>query len=363
MHHELTIVIPTYNERENIRPLITCLESALAGIVWEIIFVDDDSPDGTAALIRDLACTDQRIRCVQRLGRKGLSSACIEGILASSAPFIAVMDADMQHDESLLPGMLAALKNQPLDIVIGSRYIPGGSTGTLSAARIRISRVATFLSRLVLRQSISDPMSGFFMLRRDFFESVMRRLSGRGFKILLDLLVSSGGKVRFSEYPYVMRTRTHGESKLGAAVVWEYLMLLLYKGMGRLVPARFISFAAVGGSGIFVNIFFLWLFHRLLAVDFVLAQAGATVVAMTSNYILNNHFTFREKKLGGWKFFHGLLSFYLACSVGAIINVAVADLIYLRNLPWWLAGLAGAVAGVVWNYAMTSTFTWREQQP
>jgi dolichol-phosphate mannosyltransferase len=361
LNTELAIIIPTYNERENIQAMVTCLETALHGINWEIICVDDDSPDGTAELVRKLSQSDKRVRCVQRIKRRGLSSACIEGILASSAPYIAVMDADMQHDERILPGMLAALKNQPLDIIIGSRYIEGGSTGNLSPSRVWVSRVATSLSRLVLSQTITDPMSGFFMLRRSFFEKVMRQLSGRGFKILLDILVSAGSDVRFNEQPYNMRSRTHGESKLGTVVIWEYLMLLLYKGLGRIIPARFISFAAVGFSGIFVNIFFLWILHRIYAADFVLSQTVATLIAMTSNYILNNQFTFSEQKLRGRRFFYGLFSFYLSCAMGAIINVAVADMFYLKAFPWWLAGLAGTVAGVIWNYAMTSTFTWRTQ--
>ena len=359
MNGELAIIIPTYNERENIQAMVRGIDSALQGIDWEIIFVDDDSPDGTAAAVRSLGQIDRRVRCLQRLNRKGLASACIEGMLASSSPYIAVMDADMQHDEGTLPRMLSALKNQPLDIVIGSRYIQGGSTGNLSPSRVWISRVATGLSRLVLHRPISDPMSGFFMLRRSFFEGVMRKLSGRGFKILLDILVSAGSNVSFSEQPYNMRSRTHGESKLGATVIWEYFMLLLYKGLGRIIPSRFLSFATVGCSGILVNIFFLWIFHQIYKVDFVVSQAVATFIAMTSNYILNNLFTFHDRKLAGTGFFTGLLSFYLACTLGAIINVAVADMIYMRSFPWWLAGGLGAVAGAVWNYAVSATFTWR----
>ena len=359
MSCELAIIIPTFNERDNIQTVVTCLEKALPGIDWEIIFVDDDSPDGTAATARSLALADSRVRCLQRLHRKGLASACIEGILASSAPFAAVMDADLQYDEKILPGMLAILKDQPVDIVVGSRYMEGGSTGKLSPARVCISRVATALSGVVLHQAISDPMSGYFMLRRTFFDKVMRKLSGRGFKILLDILASAGTDVRIRELPYTMRSRAHGTSKLGVMVIWEYLMLLLYKGAGRMIPPRFIAFATVGGSGILVNLFFLWLLHRVYGANFVLSQTGATVLAMTSNYILNNLFTFRDRKLAGAGFFAGLLSFYLACTFGAIINVAVADMIYMRTFPWWLAGTLGAVAGAVWNYAISATFTWR----
>ncbi|MGH8120383.1 MAG: glycosyltransferase [Gammaproteobacteria bacterium] len=361
MHNELAIIIPTYNERENIQPMVACLDTALQGLNWEVVFVDDDSPDGTAELARCLAQTDRRIHCVQRLQRKDLYSACIEGILASSAPYVAIMDADMQHDEKILPQMLAALKNQGLDVVNGSRYMQGGSTGDLAPVRVWISRTATSMSRLVLNLPITDPMSGFFMMRRDFFEKVMHKLTGSGFKFLFDILACAGGSVRFSEIPYIMRTRTRGESKLRAVVVWEYLMQLLYKGAGRIVPVRFISFATVGCSGIFVNIFFLWLFHRIFAVDFLFSQAGATLIAMTSNFILNNQLTFHANKLGGRKFFYGLFSYYAACAIGAAINVAVANVLYLMEYFWWLAGLAGAIAGAGWNYAASSTITWRNQ--
>ena len=361
MHSELAIIIPTYNERENIQTMVTCLAKALGDVNWEVIFVDDDSPDGTAELVRSMAQRDSRIRCLQRLKRKDLYSACIEGILASSAPYVAIMDADMQHDERILPQMLSVLKNQPLDIVNGSRYMQGASTGDLSSIRVWISRTATSLSRLVLNQAITDPMSGFFMMRRDFFEKVMRRLSGKGFKFLFDILVCAGSSARFSEIPYDMRTRTRGVSKLGVVVVWAYLVQLFCKGLLRIVPTRFISFAKVGISGIFVNIFFLWIFHRIYLVNFVFSQAGATLVAMTSNYILNNQFTFRENKLGGRQFFYGLITYYLTCAIGAIINVTIANLIYLKAYPWWLAGLSGAIAGAGWNYAISSTVTWRER--
>ena len=359
METELTIVVPTYNERDNIRPMLDALNASLQGLLWEIVFVDDDSPDQTADLVRETAKKDARIRCIQRINRRGLSSACIEGILSSVSPYIAVMDADMQHDESLLPVMLSMLKTDNLDLVIGSRYMTGGSTGQLSKHRVWVSRAATLLSGLVLRQTVQDPMSGYFMLRQSFFKKVMRKLSGKGFKILLDILVTAGPSVTFRELPYVMRQRTQGESKLSIIVIWEFITLVVYKLIGRILPARFISFATVGFSGIFVHLCALWFFHRFLDIEFIYAQASATLVAMTSNYILNNHFTYPDRKHHGVAFIRGLLSFYLACTLGAIINVAVADLLFDRSFPWWLAGTLGAIAGAVWNYATTATFTWR----
>jgi dolichol-phosphate mannosyltransferase len=356
---ELTLVIPTFNEHENIPVLVNRLEAVLQGYKWEVIFVDDDSPDGTANVVRDIAADNPRVRCIQRLRRRGLASACIEGILASSSPFVAVMDADMQHDESILPEMLKTIQEDQIDLVIGSRYASGGSTGELAPFRVWISCQATKLSRLVLRYPIADPMSGFFMLRRTFFEQIMRKLSGKGFKILLDIIISAGKDIKIRELPYTMRKRIRGESKLDARVIWEFFTLVAHKLSGRLVPYQFLSFAAVGFTGIFVHLVTLWFTHKYLSMEFLYSQIIATLMAMTSNYFLNNEFTFKENKLRGLQWIYGLLSFYVACSLGAVINVAVADLLFERSIPWWLAGTAGAIAGAVWNYAITATYTWK----
>ena len=362
MSKELSIVVPTYNEIGNIEPLIEALQTSLDGISWEVIFVDDDSSDNTSGKVREFAQRDPRVRCVQRINRRGLSSACIEGILASSAPYVAVMDADMQHDESILPQMLTSLKNEDVDLVIGTRYSKGGSTGDLASHRVYVSIIATYISRLVLNRPISDPMSGFFMLHRNYFENIMRKLSGKGFKILLDIIVSSTKNVNIKEIPYVMRTRTHGESKLSMVVVWDFVSLILYKLLGRLFPARFISFVIVGFTGVFVQLVTLFLLFKILQLNFFVAQTLATMVAMTSNYIINNIFTYHDRTLHGMDFVKGLFSFYLACSLGAIINVAVANMLFEKALTWWISSTIGAVAGAVWNYATTAIFTWKEKE-
>ncbi len=357
MSVQLTIIIPTYNERDNIPLMVKNINSALSGINWEIIFVDDDSPDGTSTLARDIAHKDPRVRTIQRLGRRGLASACIEGILASSAPVVAVMDADMQHDENILPDMLADIQSGT-DLVIGSRYMHGGSTGELPPLRVKISQAATALSRIVLKHPVTDPMSGFFMMKRSFFEQVMRKLSGKGFKILLDILVSANSNDVIKEKAYTMRKRNFGESKLDAFVIWEFFTLLIFKLSGRLIPYRFLSFTAVGFTGIFVQLFVLWISFRVVEQEFILSQILATFVAMTSNFFLNNYFTFRQNRLKGLKIFRGLLSFYVACSIGAIMNVALADFLYNQSIHWWVASTAGAITAAVWNYATTVTFTW-----
>jgi dolichol-phosphate mannosyltransferase len=356
---ELTVVVPSFNERDNIEPLMERLEAALSGTAWECIIVDDDSPDGTVDKVRALARKDPRIRCIHRIGRRGLSTAVVEGIQASSAPYIGVIDADMQHDETLLPRMLDALKAEGLDIVVGSRYVTGGGVGDWDSSRAAMSGLATRLARLVVAADLTDPMSGFFVMTRPAFDRAVRRLSGQGFKILLDLFASTPARYRFKELPYLFRQRQHGESKLDTLVVWEYFMLLLDKLIGHVVPVRFILFGTVGASGVVVHLTTLRLV--LMAGSFPVAQGAATIAAMTSNYILNNILTYRDKRRRGWRFLTGLLSFYAVCATGAVANVGIASAAFQRHYSWWLAGLAGAAVGVVWNYAVSSIFTWRQR--
>ena len=355
----LTIVVPTLNERGNIEPLIALLDAALPHLRWEVMFVDDDSTDDTAAHIRALALADPRVRCIQRIGRRGLSTACIEGVLACSAPFVAVMDADLQHDEALLPRMIEILRNEPVDLVIGSRYAAGGGLGDWADNRARISRLGTRLARLICKQDISDPLSGFFMCRRDVFESAVRRLSGQGFKILLDLLASSPRPLRVRELPFEFRTRRHGESKLDTLVAWEYLALLADKLTGHVVPIRFALFALIGMVGLAVHMSILWGGLDLVALEFGVAQSWATLTAMTSNFFLNNILTYRDQRLRGWGLLRGLLTFYGICAIGATANVGIAAYLFNAHQTWWVAGILGVIVGAVWNYVMSSIFTWK----
>ena len=359
---ELAVIIPTLNEYGNIAPLIERLDRVLADVTWEAIFVDDDSTDHTRDAIHAIARRDLRVRLLHRIGRRGLASACIEGALASSAPYIAVMDADMQHDERLLPEMLRVLKSEPLDIVIGSRYVEGGGMGHLSVGRVRISGLATRLGRRILRADIADPMSGFFMVRRDAFERTVRDLSGIGFKILMDLFASSPEPLRFKELPYEFRNRAYGDSKLDSLVAWEYVMLVGDKLVGHIIPVRFLSFALVGGVGLVVHLAVLGASLRLLDFSFETSQAMATLVAMICNFTLNNILTYRDLRLRGWDFLRGLVSFFLVCAAGAVANVGVGTVLFeTLALPWWAAGIAGAVVGAVWNYAVSGVFTWRRR--
>ena len=356
---ELSVVVPAFNERENAVELVRGLDAALAGRSWEVIFVDDDSPDGTAEVVRALARLDRRVRCVQRIGRRGLSSACIEGMLASSARYLAVLDGDLQHDEKLLPRMLEILKRDEVDVVIGSRHAPGGGLGDWHGHRVRISNFARWISRIALHAPPSDPMSGFFMIRREPFMERVRSLSGIGFKILLDLFASGSEPLRFRELPYEFRGRQKGQSKLDGRAAWDFVMLLLDKRLGGFVPVRFVTFALIGALGVALHLAAMGLLFKLMRLSFGIAQAGATLTAMTGNFALNNVLTYRDLRLRGWRWLGGWVSFVLACSVGGFANVGVASYLFQSSRPWVAATLAGTVVGAVWNYALTSNYTWR----
>lgn len=358
---QLSVVVPTFNEASNVAELLRRVETAMGDSRWELIFVDDDSPDGTARSVRDIASVDARVRCLQRIGRRGLASACIEGMLAASSPVIAVMDADLQHDESILPAMLAEIGNGA-DVVVGTRYAQGGGTGDWHESRKSMSELATRVSGLVLKQPISDPMSGFFMVRREVLEGSVRQLSGIGFKILLDILVSAPRTLQVTEVPYQFRNRNSGESKLDSTVIWEFGMMLADKTVGRFIPVRFLAFSLIGGLGVFVHMAILSLCLYAVGLTFEVAQTSATVLSMIFNFALNNVLTYRDRRLKGWKWFRGLLSFMLACGIGAIANIGIATYLFNNSTEWIPAALAGILVGAVWNYAATAVYTWGKKR-
>lgn len=359
---KLAVIIPTFNERDNIVPLIKKLDHTLAGIPFELVFVDDDSPDGTAELIRAISLQDPRVRVLHRIGRRGLASACLEGMMATAAPVLAVMDADMQHDETILPKMLAELEAKNLDLVIGSRNVEGGSMGEFTKERVALSQLGRRLSALVSHCEMSDPMSGFFMLQRGFLEQVVHQASGTGFKILLDLVASAPRPVRLGEVGYTFRNRMHGESKLDISVGLEYIYLLLDKSIGHLIPVRFVLFTLVGLVGWVLYVALLGLLFQTLGYSFTTAVIAASFVAMTLNFAMNNLITFRNQRLRGWAWLGGLIFFYIACGIGVASNLSVASLLLSAGLPWMIAGSFGLVVSSVWNYGVSSVFAWRIHQ-
>jgi len=358
---ELTLVIPTFNERGNLPELIRRVDAALAGVEWEMIVVDDNSPDGTSALAKEIARKDPRVRCLRRVNRRGLAGACIEGMLASSAPVVAVMDADLQHDERILPSMLAKIRSGA-DLVVGSRHVEGGSAeGGFSRSRAALSAFATRLAKKALRADFSDLMSGFFMLRREIVEDCAPDLVPAGFKILADIVASAKQPLKIEEVGYMFRERLAGESKFDLKVGLDFLGLLLNKVSGGRIPVRFIFFALVGASGVFVHLMTVHLALALPGVSFKLAQSVAAMVAMTSNFFINNAITYRDAQLKGfWPQARGLLYFYLVCSVGLVANVGLADWLHDQYPVVTLAALAGVTMGSVWNFALSSLFVWRK---
>lgn len=363
---QLAVIVPSYNERDNIVPLYDKVATALKGIAFEFIVVDDNSPDGTAAAVKELARERFNVRCIHRIGRRGLSSAVVEGISASAAPYFAVIDADHQHDETVLPQMYAKAVAGD-DIVVGTRYAGDGKVGEgLSATREAGSRLATRLSSLLTGAKLSDPMSGFFLMKREVFDEIAPTLSKDGFKILLDIIVSAtrfrtraDRTLKIGEVPYTFRPRHAGESKMSPLIVIQFLGLLVSKMTGGLLPTSFLLFGMVGGTGVLVHLFTLWLTHQFFGFNFTNAQLTATIVAMTTNFVLNNELTYSDKKLRGGRFWIGLGTFYAVCSIGALANVSVATWIYQSNPDLFLAGILGALMSVVFNYSVTRVFTWR----
>lgn len=360
---ELTVVVPCFNEKENIRPLVKLLEETLSGIHWEVYFVDDDSPDGTSTEVSCLASENAHVHLLKRVGRRGLSGACIEGALSSLGKYVAVMDADLQHDETKLLEMLALHRmNEDLDLVVGSRKVEGGSSsGGLSKIREMGSDLAIKLARSFLRITVADPMSGFFMVKRTSFNQVVTQLQPQGFKILADMLSAAKGKWNVQEVGFQFRSRQFGESKMDSAVTLQYIGLLISKLTGGFLPIRFVLFGLVGLTGVLVQLATVFIFLQLFSTPFYISQMLGVWVAMTTNFTLNNLLTFNDSKLSGYSWFKGLISFYAVCLLGALINIAIAEWLFSMSFNWVVASALGAVFGAMWNFVLSSIITWKSR--
>ncbi len=368
---ELAVILPTYNERANLRPLVAKLDAALMGIRWEAIYVDDNSPDGTADEARAINREDPRIRVIQRIGRRGLASAAIEGMLSTAAPFVAVMDADLQHDPALLTQMLSSVSSGECDVAVASRFAEGSSTEEWGRPdRVKASGLANRIARKVTGVTLSDPMSGYFLLRAEVLRADAHRLSGVGFKILLDILATVDEPLKVKDFPMSFAARAEGESKLDRTVVFEFLVGLYDKWLGRYIPTRFALFGTIGGMGVIVHMAVLASVLPILGkqftynnwsheIEFIVAQTSAALVAMSFNFGLNNELTYSDKRLRGVRALgKGWLKFALTCSFGLLANVGASAALVRMGFHTYPAAIVGIILGSVWNFALSSKFVW-----
>ena len=353
-------MVPCYNERANVAPLIARLDAALYGIAWEVVYVDDNSPDGTAAEVRRIAQTDRRVRCIRRIGRRGLASAVIEGALSSSAQYVAVIDGDLQHDETKLPDMLAALRSGQHDLAVGSRHVAGGDdAGLANRWRHMLSDGGIRLAQFFLPVRLTDPMSGFFMLPRPLFEQLAARLTGQGFKILLDLALSSPAPLRVIEIPFVFHERVAGESKLDALVLTQFAGLLLDKVFGGLLPLRFISFALVGALGVLVHLTMLTSMLKFAGLRSKRHRPSPRWLPWCST---SSSTTRSPTAISACAARGCGAGCCCSCWSAALVRspISASPIRCTRPTPsWTIAGAIGAVIGVVWNYAVSATLVWR----
>lgn len=353
----VSVILPTYNERENLPTAVARLHQALAACgPYEIVVVDDDSPDRTWELAQALGETDPRIRCYRRTDRRGLSSAIVDGLNLATGRLLVVMDADLQHDTAVVPQLLQALDDAP--VAVATRYAPGGGTGRWSKRRRLASTLATAACNLVLGVRTTDPMSGFFALRRPDFLAIVPRLNPRGYKILMELLHVLR-PARIGEVPYHFAPRSAGESKLSGQVVWDFALSLAELATRRLVSARFLKYGLVGGSGVVVQFGSFFLLWGRLASEHA-ATACAIATAAVSNYVINNLWTFRDRAHSGvGNVMRGLGMFLLVSGTGAMINHALTFYYHEQfAAPLWLAMAGGIAISTAWNYFLNRDLSW-----
>jgi dolichol-phosphate mannosyltransferase len=360
-----SLVVPTYNERSNILPLVRRVHAALQEITqdYEVIIVDDDSPDGTWQAADELSRDDSRLRVIRRTAEKGLATAVIAGWNVARGDFLGVMDADLQHPPEILSGLLRATLEAHADIAIASRRIEGGATGKWSVFRKIVSWGATLFTALVLPgvlKGVKDPMSGCFLIRRRVLEHT--DLNPRGFKILLEVL-AKGSYEKVIEVPYVFEKRKEGKSKLGPRQYLDFLFHVYRLGMETGQTAQFVRFCTVGFTGVFVNEGALWFFTDIVGLYYLYSSVLAVEMAIVSNFLFNDFWTFRDrslKKAGFAQALRRFLQFNTICGMGALLNVAVLWLLTEQmGLHYLVSNLAGIGVATLWNYGLNSNITYR----
>jgi len=352
---DVSIIIPTLNERENLPVLIGKLQEAMEGRRYELVIVDDDSEDGTWQVAEEFSQRYGNIRVIRRINRKGLSSAITEGFLLGKGKYVAVLDADLQHDHALIGAMLEEIGD--CDLVIGSRYMNQKSVPGWDSWRSRLSRAGTMMAQKLLKQKISDPMSGFFMIRRKIIQEIAPQLFDQGYKILFDILISRPD-LKIKELPYDFKARLYGTSKLTAAVMFDFADLLISRAIPSRFNFQFIRYGVVGASGVVIHLLTLYLLHAVIGLQYPVSLAFAIETAMVSNYILNNQWTFKEHRFFGLQWWKGLFNYNLACLLGSAFNLGIGWYLVDKGIPWFYASVLGIWVGTSWNYLSNRFFTW-----
>ncbi len=365
MSPTLSVVIPTYNEAGNLPVLLERVAGVLsaAGVAHEMIVVDDDSPDGTWRVAASLRTRYPQVRVIRRTsGEKGLAPAVVEGWAAARGELLGVMDADLQHPPEVLARLLEAFADLSVDLAIASRYTPRGGSRGLNLIRKWLSRGASNLAQAVLppdAHGVTDPMSGFFMLRRRVVEGA--ELRPTGYKILLEVL-ARGRYRRVADIPFQFGRRLRGESKLGAAVMRDYLQQLWHLAWAPTGFGRFVRFCLVGGSGVVVNMGMMWWLKGSGLLGTLRSGAVAVECAILNNFLWNERWTFRDRSALRprlrdrlWRLAH----FNVICGAGAVFHLAILWLLAIR-LGWnyLVANLIAIGIVTFWNYGLNTTWTW-----
>lgn len=358
MSRVISIIIPTYNERDNIVTLVKRIDHALPNCEYEVVFIDDSSSDGTAELVAALS-TQYPVKIFVRQNKRGLASAVVDGLKHITGQMVTVMDADLQHPPEVIPELLREAKDE-VDIAIASRYVKGGGCQGWGLIRRIISKGAIVLAHLLLPSTrpVRDPVSGFFMFKRQVVAGA--QLKPTGYKILLEILMK-GEFHSVTEVPYAFGTRSGGKSKLNTRQQIDYLkhIFCLMKRKGEL--SRFLKFCMVGLSGVFVNMGLLWLLTELAGLFYLLSSAVSIESSIISNFVLNDYFTFPDRRLPTAKsFFSRLLKFNLVSLAGLPINIGVLWLLTeVFGIYYLLSNLCGIAVATLWKYLANTWWTWK----
>jgi len=370
----LTVIVPTYNEAENIPILIKLLQDRLADFDYEVVIVDDDSPDQTWRVALDAVTDDHRFSVIRRTSDRGLSAAVLTGMSMASGSVMVVMDGDLQHDPAAIPALVSKIIDDGAEVCVASRAVEGGSYGEFSSRRRFVSWVGAQMAHLFLQASVTDPMSGFFAISRQRYDAVVNLVNPRGFKILLEFL-ARGPRPVVAEVGYRFGNRIHGTTKLTGSVVVAYLIALIELSVGRFISATFTAYCLVGLVGLTVRSGVQWLLSVGLlgaAVHPRWAVVLAVQLSIISNYALNNAFTFTSRRHRGWSRVGGLIRFQIVSIYGLFVHAGamallvdhsrdegawgVAELWSIHRSWPFIIGLGMAMIG---NYYLNTTVTWR----